>query len=227
MLGARGKRSRWWLEVLLVAAAVSCGSEADVTTSTSPTTTTSTTIADQTTTSLVTTEPASTEPLVMPIQLVPGGNLAGYPVGTDAETVIGAVTALFGAPTTDLGWNVGCPLDGEDVVNERFMAWGSLRVYFYGEPDSGYMRAFVFHLDRDTELAAVGGPGIEYVETPSGVLLGQSISDTGDALGVSPSYSEMFDSTVVELEGVVFRAYGPDPDGTLIAGEVPSVPICE
>lgn len=218
-------KSRLTVAVLIALAAPACSS-VEPTTTTAVTTTTSTT--DVTTTT--TTDPGpttSTDPAPIAIQLIPGGKLAGVAIGADTDTVLEAVTGVFGSPTDDTGWVVGCPLDGEDVINERLVKWGSLRVWFYGAPESGTLRAFGYYLDATTELPLLGGPGLDYVETPPGVILGQAIADTGAAVGLAPVFSEMFGSTTVDLDGVIFRAMGEGGDQTTVSGDVPWTPICE
>ena len=121
----------------------SSGSERTTTTTTTeaPTTTESTTTTTSTTTSTTTTSTTSTStttteaPPPPAVANATNGEILGLPLGTAADTVIDAMTAVYGAPDGDTGWNIGCPLDGGTEDDERRISWGNLRIRFFRDAD--------------------------------------------------------------------------------------------
>ena len=104
------------------AAETTTTSEAPATTTEAPTTTT--TAAPTTTTTTTTTTEAPPPP---PFADTSNGEVLGLGVGTDFETVVAAVSSVWGPPSEDTGWAVTCILAGEEE-NDRIVRWGNFRL---------------------------------------------------------------------------------------------------
>lgn len=111
------------------------------------------------------------------------GPLGGAGLGTDPTRAIKRMTQVFGQPTDDSGWIVGCPFDSETATNERLVQWGSLRAFFYGDPGN---RTFVswdyFPIDGRPQR---GGPEFTDIVLPGEFVIGDPLQSVADALGVA------------------------------------------
>ncbi|MEM9464126.1 MAG: hypothetical protein AAGA90_02080 [Actinomycetota bacterium] len=92
---------------------------APATTTEAPTTTAPTTTVAPTTTTTVAPPPALADTST--------GEVLGLAVGTDFESVVAAVSAVWGAPTDDTGWTNTCILAGEGD-NDRIVRWGNFHI---------------------------------------------------------------------------------------------------
>ena len=134
---------------------------------------------------------------------------------------------MFGPPTEDTGWVVGCPLDSETERNERFVSWGSLSASFYGAPGD---RVFTSWGYRPFDGPAPRGPGLDDVVLPGGWRVGDRLQSVADALGVEPVENPLDLSLIVRAPGGgldVFGGSGLDPMGPITSVEVGNYLICD
>jgi hypothetical protein len=139
------------------------------------------------------------------------GALGGADLATDPVRAIRRMTRVFGEPTDDSGWVVGCPLDSETEANERLVQWGSLGAFFYGAPGD---RTFISwdYVEFDGRPQR-GGPQFTDIVLPGEFVVGDPLQNIADALGVAVEPG---------LFGEGLRAV--DPDGGLEVGHVSADP---
>ena len=170
--------------------------------------TTTTTAAETTTTTEAptTTEPATatisatttTEP--PPVANAVNGEIRGLPIGTNADTVIDAMTAIYGAPDGDTGWNVGCPLDGGTEDDERRISWGNLRIRLFQDDDGQILAGWAY------EQGAAGffdpeGPTPDDIVMGTGVAWNQTIVQVASVLVGTTQIAEEFPLVFVRHDG--------------------------
>lgn len=109
--------------------------------------------------------------------------LAGVALETGPLRAIRRMINVFGEPTDDSGWVVGCPLDSDTERNERFVQWGSLRASFYGAPGN---RTFIgWDYVAFEGLPQRGGPRFSDIVLPGQFFIGDRLQNVADALGVA------------------------------------------
>jgi len=162
--------------------------EAPTTTeSTATTSTTTSTTSTTTTTTTTTTEPPPPPPVADAIT----GEILGLPIGTQIDDVIAAMTALYGAPDNDTGWNIGCPLDGGTEDDERRIWWGNLAIRFFSDGGTGelagwgYQRGAAGSFDPE-------GPTPDDIVMDAGVAWNQTIGEVAAVLDATTQIAPEF-----------------------------------
>lgn len=182
------------------------------TTTEAPTTTESTTTSTSTTTTSSTTT-TTTEPAPPPaVADAVTGEVLGLPIESPAAAVIDAMITIYGAPDSDTGWNVGCPLDGGTDLDERTMSWGNLSIQF-GARDGAevfdgwrYQRGLAGQFDPD-------GPTPDDIVMHPGAAWNQTADELAAALGVETNPVPDFDTTFIRVEPFTsYRAPGQSGD---------------
>ncbi|MCB0994033.1 MAG: hypothetical protein KDB21_03000 [Acidimicrobiales bacterium] len=203
------------------------------TTSTGPTVTAAPTAEPSaapaaTPTPLPTAVPPTPVPSGPTVVVEPYGDLLGVGLGTFAPDAAFDLVAALGAPEEDSGWVVGCPLDDPDAANERIMRWGSLTARFYDYPDEG-MRfdAWEYLLDPATGDAYPGGPGIDQIDLPGSITMGDPMSSVAAELGVALYFDDVFGWVSVAADGLVLIGLDGADNSPLNLVGVPYVPTCE
>lgn len=162
-------------------------------------------------------------------------SLAGVEIGAEADGAVEALTAVFGQPTSDSGWVVGCPLDGQSDVNERFVVWGSLSASFRRgdfDQEGEYFHSWLYALD-ERRNAELGGPQPWEVRLPDGAALGMNISvaavTTGatGATGADLFLNEVFQVQQLHSDAWSFWGQGVETDTRINQVGVPFIPICD
>ena len=185
------------------------------TTSTTPSTTTppvETTVAPSTTLATTTSTTTTTEaPAPPPVADATNGEILGLALGTPFDDVVAAMTAVYGAPDDDSGWNGGCPLDGGPDDHERRMAWGNLSIRFdrWDKPEQlagwAYQRgaAGFFDPEGPTPDDIVLDPGAEWNQTGNelAAALGVELDTYGDIFGISFINTDFSDYRAPGLDG--------------------------
>lgn len=182
-------------------------------------TTTSPSGGDSSTTSSTLPEEATTT-TAPPDELVvmPYGTIGGVELGTDLDSALPRLIAVFGDPDDDTGWQVGCPLDGE-AENERIIRWGSLSTHFH-LVDTGRLIAWTI----DAEDGAI--PGTE-VRLPGGSTFGEPMSAVAAANGLEVLLDGVFGAATVSEDGYVLWGFPDELSAPLSLAGVPYVPVCE
>lgn len=159
-------------------------------------------------------------------------NLAGVAIGAPAADAIAELTTRFGPPVSDSGWIVGCPLDGQDNVNERYLDWGSLSAGFR-RGDSGLtddttarFDHWFYRLDADRTFDPAG-PTPDEVALPAGTTLGMNITEANRVLGAEQFENEVLQ--VQQLNADNWTMYSNDlaSDSRINAVGVPYIPLCD
>ena len=137
------------------------------------------------------------------------------------------MTAIYGAPDSDTGWNVGCPLDGGTEDDERRIAWGNLRIRFFrdggGEVLAGwaYQRGAAGFFDPE-------GPTPDDIEMDQGVAWNQTIGEVADALGATTNIAAEFPLVFVNHAGEGdYRAGADNVDAPMDYVGFRAFDICE
>lgn len=196
--------------------------------STTESTTTTSTSTSTTTTSTSTTTTTTTEPPPPPpVADATNGEILGLPLGTAADTVIDAMTTVYGAPDGDTGWNVGCPLDGGTEDDERRISWGNLRIRFFRDDDGevlagwGYQRGAAGFFDPE-------GPTPDDIAMDDGVAWNQTIGVVADALGGTTLIAPEFPLVFVDHAGEGdYRAGADNADAPMDYVGYRAFDICE
>ncbi|MEZ5244082.1 MAG: hypothetical protein R2707_03225 [Acidimicrobiales bacterium] len=169
-------------------------------TSTTPSSTTSTTAAPTTT----------TEAPPPPVADADSGEVLGLEIGSPFEQVLDAMTAVYGAPDSDTGWNGGCPLDGGPDDHERRISFGNLSLRFdrWEQPAQlagwRYQRGAAGSFDPD-------GPSPDDIVLHPGVSWNQTGAEVAAVLGVDmETYDGIFGITFIITDGADYRAEGLD-----------------
>lgn len=150
--------------------------------------------------------------------VMPYGTIGGVELGTDLDTALPRLTSVFGEPDDDTGWQVGCPLDGEDE-NERIIRWGSLSTHFY-LVDTGRLIAWTID-GEDGDI-----PGTE-VRLPGGSTFGEPMSAVAAANGLEVLLDGVFGAATVSQDGYVLWGFPDELSAPLSLVGVPYVPVCE
>jgi hypothetical protein len=186
------------------------GGESTTTTTTAETTTTASTFPEEATT---TTAPPDV------LLVTPYGRLGGVEIGTDFDTALPALVDVFGQPDVDTGWEVGCPLDGEDE-NERILRWGALEAHFY-LVDTGRLVAWTIAADAGSI------PRGATVVLPGGSTLGEPMSAVAASTGLEVVLDGVFEAAIVTEDGYTLWGFPDSLDAPLSLVGVPFVPVCE
>jgi hypothetical protein len=190
-------------------------------TPTSAVETTTTTTADTSTTTATTFPEEATTTTAPPdvLLVTPYGRLGGVEIGTDFDTASAALVDVFGEPDADTGWEVGCPLDGEDE-NERILRWGALEAHFY-LVDTGRLVAWTIAADTGSI------PRGATVVLPGGSTLGEPMSAVAAATGLEVVLDGVFEAAIVTEDGYTLWGFPDSLDAPLSLIGVPFVPVCE
>ncbi len=191
------------------------------TTSTAETTTTEEVETTSTASETTTTEAAtgiSTEDLT----------LDGVSLGDESDSAISDLIDRFGAPTTDNGWEEGCPFDGEGL-NERVVQWGGLNAYFTRPDDSspGVFQTWWYRVNFDTGAAIPGGPTPDQIDLPGDIGFGDPISEVEVRLGLPITFDDVFQLVYVSTESYTISTYELDASAPIVSVGVPFVPACD
>ena len=158
---------------------------------------------------------------------VADGPLGGASLESGPARAIRRMNNVFGPPTDDTGWVVGCPLDSETDRNERVLSWGSLSASFYGSPGNRTFQSWGY---RPFDGPAPRGPGLDDVVLPGGWRVGDPLQNVADALGVEPIDNPFDLSLIVRAPGGgldVFGGSGLDPTGPITSVEVGDYLVCD
>ena len=154
--------------------------------------------------------------------------LAGVPLGTTTDEAVDQLIATFGPPTEDTTWIVGCPLDSEELLNERYLTWGSLTAGFTRDDDgaAGRFHYWSYQLEEDRR-ALPDGPQPAEIRLPPGTALNMNISEASKVLP-----SEQFVNEIVQVQQLTADAwtlYGSDfeVDTRITQIGVPFIPLCD
>lgn len=199
---------------------------AETSTTTGETTTTeatTTTVADTTTTAEETTT-TSAQPTGIGIEDL---TLDGVAIGTATEPAVEALLDRFGAPTADDGWDVGCPLDG-DEENERVVQWGGLTAWFTRSTldDDGVFQAWWYRVAPDGTTEP-GGPAPDEFDLPADLEFGDPMSEVEVQLGVPVLIDDVFQIAIASTDAYTLFSDQPDVASPLVTAGVPFVPACE
>jgi hypothetical protein len=111
--------------------------------------------------------PDAADHVPAPARAVLGADeLASVAFGTSANEAIDRLSARFGRPDSDTGWENAC-------LTERRLTWGGLTAWFSGDGPAGEVTDGVFgwyHYERSEGITAG-------LETPSGVRLGNTLAE--------------------------------------------------
>lgn len=165
--------------------------------------------------------PSGTEKIIV------GPNLGvfGAQIGADADAAVDAVRSHFGSPTLDTGWNVGCPLDG-DEENERTVAWGSLHLNLVRSDGVERLDSWGYSTDA-AGVAEPDGVQPDLLDLPGDAEFGLPMSLASNFLGSPVVYDDLFGVTQVYVDGLEILGEGVDASGVLTQIGVPFVPKCE
>lgn len=155
-----------------------------------------------------------------------GDQLAGVAVQTPAEDAVAALITVFGQPTGDSGWVIGCPLDSADNLNERTVSWGSLDALFYLEEGGERFVGWRYRIDPGSGGGLPGGPAVAQVQLPGGALLGATIDDVATAMGVAAVDDALTGARIIQGAGFVIVADG-GPGTAATSVHVPVLRACE
>ncbi len=120
-----------------------------------------------------------------------------------------AMTAIYGPPSSDSGWNGGCPLDGGPDDHERRITFGNLSLRFdrWDQPEQlggwRYMRGLAGTFDPD-------GPTPDDIALHPGVEWNQTGAEVAAALGVAMNPMDIFGLTFIGDDSSDYRADGLD-----------------
>ena len=94
--------------------------------------------------------------------------------GDVADDTIAAVTAVLGEPDKDSGWVEPLTIGACAGAEARFVAWGSLYLYFSDESGVGHGERHFFSYSYGSERDLEAIP--EGLATPEGIGLGTSVA---------------------------------------------------
>jgi hypothetical protein len=155
------------------------------------------------------------------------GPLGGAALETDPARAIRRMTRVFGEPTDDSGWVVGCPLDSETEANERLVQWGSLGAFFYGTPGNRTFISWDYRpLDGQPEQ---GGPRFTDIVLPGEFVIGDPLQSVADALGVAVEPGLFGDGlrAIAPGGGLEVTHSSDDPTGPIETLRVGDYLICD
>jgi hypothetical protein len=134
---------------------------------------------------------------------------------------------VFGPPTNDSGWVVGCPLDG-DAVNERSVTWGSLSMSFYGEAGDRVLQSWSYSLD-DHLRPAPGGPRPQDVTLTGDARFRMPIFEVAERSGTTAEFSDVFQVWFIFADGIEYASLQESVsiDNPLSNVGVPFIATCE
>ncbi len=165
-------------------------------------------------------EEATTTTAAPDVLLVtPYGRVGGVELGTEFDDALPNLVEVFGEPDDDTGWQVGCPLDGEDD-NERVLRWGALAAHFY-LVDTGRFIAWTIDADRGSV------PRGATVVLPGGSTLGEPMSAVAASTGLEVLLDGVFEAAIVTEDGYTMWGFPDSLDAPLSLIGVPYVPVCE
>lgn len=150
-------------------------------------------------------------------------------IGTEAEEAIEGLKNAFGDPTDDTGWIVGCPLDSESELNERYVSWGSLIAGFrQGDLDreGPYFQYWSYELDEN-RMAEPDGPQPWQLELPDGAAIGMNITVAADSADGDLLFNEVIQQQQLQSDAWNFYGQGPETDTRINAIGVPFIPLCD
>ena len=156
------------------------------------------------------------------------GNFSGAVIDMDGDAAIAGITEILGAPSEDMGWNEGCPLDGPET-NERNVRWGSFTLMLLRDGSSGTGRVFgwTYSVDPETFEGDLDGPEEDLIALPPGVLFGDPIDQVGQTMDMEVVSMEMFDTKMVSTEGWSLMSSQVNDPAPFTTVAVPYLPTCE
>ncbi|MFT5204404.1 MAG: hypothetical protein ACI9C1_003812, partial [Candidatus Aldehydirespiratoraceae bacterium] len=131
-----------------------------------------------------------------PVADAVSGDVLGFALGSNAETVISALNAIYGAPDLDSGWNQGCPLDAGPEDHDRLLTYGNFRLRLdrWDQPEQLAGWSFQNH---QSEPAPANGPRPEEIALHPGVDWSLTGSAVATLLGVEMNPVEDFGVTFI------------------------------
>lgn len=150
--------------------------------------------------------------------------LMGVIIGAEAEEAVIELKATFG-DGNDSGWIDGCELNG---VKERYITWGGLTAAF--EETKYFGNVFInwsYTLNRQTNLAKLGGPMLDQIILPKGIQLGDRFSDAAKAYGFEPVVDDVFGIGIYSDRYFEMFTASDDLNGPIIEIAVPHLSYCE
>ena len=116
----------------------------------------------------------SSGPVVAPTIVLARDGLGIAAFGDAADDTVAAVTAVLGEPDIDSGWVEPLSIGACAGETARFVAWGSLYLYFSDESGFGHgeRHFFSYSYGSESDLEAIP----EGLATPEGIGLGTTVA---------------------------------------------------
>jgi len=158
------------------------------------------------------------------------GTLAGVAIGSEPEAAIAALIDVFGEPTLDTGWTIGCPLDDPDDENERLVRWGSLSANFRTEgyeADERYFDSWVYALDENRLPDPDGPQPWEVRLAEPGAALGMNITIASELLGEDVILNEVVQMQQSTNDHWTLLGQGAALDSRIATVAAPYFSLCD
>ncbi len=149
--------------------------------------------------------------------------ILGVGIGSEANSAATSLKALLG-PGDDSGWVDGCEFNG---VQERFITWGGLTVYFEVTDRGPVLINWSYGLDYDTGRARPGGPEISQIKLPKGVTMGSNFTTAVRSYNGTPVLNDVFGVGIYDGDGFALMTKDENLNGPIDQVAVPYFIYCD